>query len=713
MYPNANLLCVTPKTFVPKRRADILSKIQHQEFDGIIMAYSCFDMLEISDVQSEKMLKEKLTEIDRYLNTHSAAKSAVRVRENIIKSLDHLSHKMINTDVLPGFDELGITGLFVDEAHNYKNIPLNTRSKFKGINTTGSAKCKSMLEKIRTVQKQNNGRGVTLATATPITNSVSDCFAMQTYLQHGELKMLGLDHFHSWVGMFAEAKEEFEIDVDTSQYRMYSRFNKYNNLQELITLFSMITDHQKTDISNNLPKLGGYTNCVVAKTQAMQMYLDNISQRADDVRSGLTNRRDDNMLKITTDGRKAALDIRLVEPVINTYVNVFATKVYRCAENVFEIWASDPTQKYTQLVFCDISVPKQSFNIYDELKRLLINMGIPDEQIAFIHDADTEARRASVLKKMNDAGIRVLIGSTFKLGLGVNVQTYLKALHHLDVPWRPADMTQREGRILRQGNTNKEVQIFRYITEGSFDAYSWQLLESKQRFISQLISGDYAQHSGDEVDNTALSYGEVKALAVGDPMIKKRVETANELTKYTVLQKKLTQHYEDLRIRAANIPTEKEKAVAALEKCFADIEYLKQQTALISKEERRAVRESIAAAIIANARSEKEVYICNYRGFSLYVPAYMIEERPRIKLSHKGQYRVELGESSQGYIVRIDNHLESLPKNAEKLKTKIYELNNELEQADYSLKHQESYVTQIIETRNKLEQIDKKLRRNK
>ena len=368
MYPSAQILCVTPGTFEKKKRLKVLESIRDEEYDGIIMAYSCFDLLEISTELTEKMQHKQIEEINQYLNRQLQnqidMKSARRVRDQLERKLNQLTEEVLGiSDTLP-FDELGITGLFIDEAHNYNNIPIKTNTDLNGINTQGSAKCKSMLDKIRTVQQQNNGGGVIMATATPITNSVSDCFAMQTYLQHCELKMLGLHSFDSWLGMFAESKEEFEIDVDTSKYRMHSRLNRFLNLPELISLFSMISDYHEGDPMNSLPLFRGYQNCVCAKSPALQQYLDRISVRADEVRSHLVSRSQENMLLITTDGRKAALDIRLVEPIQQFSYDI---KVYRCAENVFDVWARDLSRKSTQIIFCDIATPKQNFNITEKL----------------------------------------------------------------------------------------------------------------------------------------------------------------------------------------------------------------------------------------------------------------------------------------------------------------------------------------------------------
>lgn len=471
MYPDCKLLCVEPKNFTPTKREAVLEQIRDKDFDGIIMAYSCFEQIPLSKDFYTEQLQETLDKISELAsNTNKATSKLERKKEAVRKALSTLELAMDNMYDTVYFDELGITRLFVDEAHNYKNVPIETKvDKVLGISSKGSKKCRDMMDKVRLVQKQNNGGGVVMATGTPITNSITDAFVMQKYLQSGELGMLDLQSFDSWIGMFAERVTEFEIDVDTSSYRLATRFAKFHNLPELTALLSSIADFHQVDSSVGIPDFDGYKDALISKTSEFTAYLDDISARAELVRKGIVSRSDDNMLKITTDGRKAALDIRLVEP--NTSFT-YQSKVARCAENVFDIYCETQSDKSTQLIFCDSSTPKSGFNVYDEVKRLLIGMGVTSEEIAFIHDAGTESKREKLFSKLRSGNVRILIGSTFKLGLGVNIQNKLIALHHLDVPWRPADMTQREGRILRQGNENKKVYIYRYITEGSFDAYS-------------------------------------------------------------------------------------------------------------------------------------------------------------------------------------------------------------------------------------------------
>lgn len=467
MYPSANILCVEPKSFAPSKRESVLERIRDEDFDGIIIAYSCFEQIPLSKEYYQNQLIDEQELIAEIAGKKNKATSRLKKKQEAVsKALSELAASM--DDLYNGvyFDDLGITRLFVDEAHNFKNVPIETKAdKVLGINASGSKKCRDMMDKVRMVQKKNDGAGVVFATGTPITNSITDAFIMQMYLQSGELAMLDLQSFDSWIGMFAERSTEFEIDVDTSSYRLATRFSKFHNLPELTSLLSSIADFHQVDTSSGIPQIDGYTDALVSKTNAFADYLKGISQRAEDVRKGYVSRKDDNMLKITTDGRKAALDLRLVDP---NAAFTYQSKVARCVENVADIYFRTTSQKSAQIIFCDTSTPKTGFNIYDEVKSMLQSKGVPSDKIAFIHDAETEAQRNTLFAQVRNGDVRVLLGSTFKLGLGVNIQDKLIALHHIDVPWRPADMTQREGRILRQGNTNSKVQIFRYITELDF-----------------------------------------------------------------------------------------------------------------------------------------------------------------------------------------------------------------------------------------------------
>ena len=708
MYPDSKLLCVEPKNFTPTKRESVLEQIRDEDFDGIIMAYSCFEQIPLSKDFYTEQLQETLDKISELVsNTNKATSKLERKKEAVRKALSSLELAMDNMYDIVYFDELGITRLFVDEAHNYKNVPIETKvDKVLGISSKSSKKCRDMMDKVRLVQKQNNGGGVVMATGTPITNSITDAFVMQKYLQSGELGMLDLQSFDSWIGMFAERVTEFEIDVDTSSYRLATRFAKFHNLPELTALLSSIADFHQVDSSVGIPDFDGYKDALISKTSEFATYLNDISARAELVRKGIVSRNDDNMLKITTDGRKAALDMRLVEP--NTSFT-YQSKVARCAENVFDIYCETQSDKSTQLIFCDSSTPKSGFNVYDEVKRLLIGMGVPSEEIAFIHDAGTESKREKLFSRLRSGDVRILIGSTFKLGLGVNIQNKLIALHHLDVPWRPADMTQREGRILRQGNENKKVYIYRYITEGSFDAYSWQLLETKQRFISGLLSGSLTERSGSDIESTVLDYAQVKALAVGNPLIKERVETSNELTRYLALQRKAIDNHIRMEKELMELPARIKHQKDLIEKCECDIEFYRSNRKEYSKEERKDIRQKLFSAVKGNVLMRSETPSITYQGFQIVLPANMTAEKPYIWLQKNGRYYVELGDTEIGGLIRIDNYLDSLDKQLEKLNEGLTDLCGRQDALKAEITKKEDYTDRIEKIKQRLEKLDRKL----
>ena len=708
MYPDAKLLCVEPKNFTPPKREAVLEEIRDEDFDGIIMAYSCFEQIPLSKDFYTEQLQETLDKISELAsNTNKATSKLERKKEAVRKALSSLELAMDNMYDTMYFDELGITRLFVDEAHNYKNVPIETKvDKVLGISSKGSKKCRDMMDKVRLVQKQNNGGGVVMATGTPITNSITDAFVMQKYLQSGELGMLDLQSFDSWIGMFAERVTEFEIDVDTSSYRLATRFAKFHNLPELTALLSAIADFHQVDSSIGIPDFDGYKDALISKTSEFAAYLDDISARAEQVRKGIVSRSDDNMLKITTDGRKAALDMRLVEPSSGF---TYQSKVARCAENVFDIYCETQSDNSTQLIFCDSSTPKSGFNVYDEVKRLLIGMGVPSEEIAFIHDAGTESKREKLFSRLRSGNVRILIGSTFKLGLGVNIQNKLIALHHLDVPWRPADMTQREGRILRQGNENKKVYIYRYITEGSFDAYSWQLLETKQRFILGLLSGSLTERSGSDIESTVLDYAEIKALAVGNPLIKERVETSNELTRYLALQRKAVDNHIRMEKELMKLPARIKHQKELIEKCEYDIEFYRSNRKEYGKEERKDIRQKLFSAVKENVLMRDETPSIAYQGFQIVLPANMTAEKPHIWLQKNGRYYVELGDTEIGGLIRIDNYLDSLDKQLEKLNEGLTDLCGRQDALKAEITKKEDYVDRIEKIKQRLEKLDMKL----
>lgn len=710
LYPHARVLSVEPKDFTPKKRLDTLRNMRDGDYDGILIAYSCFDRIAVSKKIRITYLENKLADIERIIQEKQDGYtfSLTYKKKQIADELKKLRADVPDDPKEIFFEHLEVNTLFVDEAHNYKNIGVDSQIEYVlGIAKTASEKCQGMLRKARIVQKQNGGRGVVFATGTPITNSITDAFVMQKYLQNGELTLLDLQNFDAWVGMFAEKTTEFEIDVDTNSYRMATRFSKFHNLTELTALLSSIADFYRADGQTGVPATDGAIDCLVGKTPMLQNYLDDISRRADLVRSGMVNRLEDNMLKITTDGRKAALDLRLVDKTAAFHPQC---KVARCAENVFDIYLKTLGKRSTQLIFCDTSTPKQGFNVYDELTRLLVDAGMPADKIAYIHDATSDRAREDLFNRMRTGDLRVLIGSTFKLGLGVNIQDKMIAVHHLDIPWRPADMVQREGRILRQGNENKKVYIYRYVTDGSFDAYSWQLLESKQRFIAQLLSGTLSEKESEDVDGVVLDYAEVKALAIGNPLIKERVETANELTKLLTLQRKTQYNRQLLEGELFELPARLDEQRKRFSECMLDRDEYQQAKREYAFDEKRELRAKIFAAVQGyDANTAKETQIAEYQGFQVLLPAYMVKEKPFVWLKRNGKYYVELGDVESTVLTRIDNRLNTLDELLAKFRENVRSLIVEKAEIEKELEKTTSYADEIETCRQKLAEIDKKL----
>ncbi|MBQ8197081.1 MAG: DEAD/DEAH box helicase family protein [Clostridia bacterium] len=707
LYPKANVLVISPKDFTPIKRQETLAKIKVNDYDGIIMACSCFDLIPLSYEYYKNKFNENEKRLDELAKQPKKNTSGIKAeRKRLEEEMKKLSKEIINGKYNGiTFDELGITRLFVDEAHAYKNLHVNTKAtNILGLTSVGSKKCQEMLDKVRLVQKENGG--VIFATGTPITNSITDAFVMQYYLQYGELELLDLQSFDSWIGMFAEKQTEFEVDVDTSKFRLATRFSKFHNLPELTSILSNIADFHVVDSSDGLPESDGYKDALIGKTEEFRQYLERISARADAVRNRNVNRDEDNMLKITTDGRKGALDLRLVEPKATF---TYDSKVARCADKVADIYYETANDKSTQLIFCDSSTPKIGFNVYDELKRLFLLAGIPASQISYVHDATTDKKRNELFKRVSQGDLRILIGSTQKLGLGVNVQKRLIAIHHLDMPWRPADMVQREGRIIREGNLNKKVQIYRYITEGSFDAYSWQLLESKQRFICALLSGSIKERSGSDVNDTVLNYAEVKALAIGNPLIKKRVETANELSRLFSLQKKYVESRWALEKELSELPLKINEARIRMEKCKDDADFVATLKVEVDKEERQKLRKFIFDAVIQNVDQAYDRKLVEYNGFNIILPRNMPKEKPYIYLQRTGRYIVEIGDVEKGVLIRIDNCIEGLKDRFVRLDNAYNQLLTNRKNIEDELRKDENYDERILEVQQQLQHIDKKL----
>ena len=707
MYPTAKVLCVSPSKFTPNKRQALLQSICNDDYDAVIIASSCFSMIPMSKRYVEEDYNRQISALNTIMKSGSYTRRVKDRIETLKKELAKYRETVDTNQLGITFDQLGVNTLFVDEAHNFKNVPFETQTGgILGVSSTGSKKCRDMLSKVQCVQSQNNGRGVVFATGTPITNSLSDLFILQKYLQSGVLESLNLATFDAWIANFAELVAGFEIDVDTSGYRMARRFSKFHNLPELTSILSLIADFHAATCVDALPNFNGYIDCVTDKTKDLDKYIQTISKRADLIRNRAVSSKDDNMLKVTTDGRKAALDLRLVEPKAKFSID---SKIFCCAQKVSDVYFKSYDEGGTQLVFCDSSTPKSGFNAYDELKRILLVLGVPESEIAFVHDATTEAQRERLFERMRNSKIRILIGSTWKLGIGVNIQDRLIAIHHLDVPWRPADMVQREGRILRPGNLNKEIYIFRYITKGTFDAYSWQLLETKQRFITKLLAGSISARKNSDIGDTVLNYAEVKALALGNPLVKARVEATNELNRLLTLKNRREELRLDMMSQLENLPAYIEKKRLQIENCEKDIEFYSANKVEYNREELKRIGKTILDGLSDNEYETEERKVAEYQGFDILLPAAMLKSEPFIYVEKHGRYRLEYKITDIGIMIRLNNLLDGLRSQLLKLQEAKERLENKQSGLELELAKQENYGDRIAELRNTIEKIDKKL----
>ncbi|MBR3439350.1 MAG: sce7726 family protein [Clostridia bacterium] len=656
LYPKARILAVEPKTFKPEMRQKVLKQIKTADYDGIIIAYSCFEMIPLSEKyivntmeKKTKELNEAIAELERGIYWKYGTTPLYRQRDYIRKLTDELLDAMYSAPADITFDQLEINTIFLDEAHNYKNLPLKTRLKdISGINTKGSRKCLEMLTKVRCVQDANNGRGAVFATGTPLCNSIADTFVMQTYLQNEELKKHNLDKFDNWVKTFAKPEQVCEIDVDTSKFRFVTRFARFFNLPELSRMFSDVAVFYAVDESD-LPELEGYTDTVIKRNGPLEKYMKTLCERTESIRAKEVDKKQDNMLKVSTDGRKAALDLRLVgkEQAYDS-----CSKIFRCVENVIEIY--NKYEGCAQIVFCDYSTPKsEKFDVYNETKARLIEAGIPGKEIAFIHSYKSESTKLKLFEDVNSGRVRVLLGSTFKLGIGANVQRRLKAVHHLDVPWRPADMVQREGRILRRGNENENILIYRYIAEGSFDSYSWQILETKQKFISQFLEGSAYQRSSTDLEDNVLTYAQVKALALAQPLMKKLAETENELRNL----RKLREQEEDSRKHILASLPEREKALAEARTRMSAAEKLMKYSEKLKKDDYQKIKELLTPVITPGFIENPESSFVS-EPFTLTVPVTQPEKDRYINLNCFGAYfPIKTSGSASGNATRVINFI--------------------------------------------------------
>ena len=710
LYPSAKVLTVEPKSFTPEKRNKVLRQIQREDYDGIIMAYSCFDMIPLSQQyllddmhDALNVFSQKLLDLNKSTVPFAGAQSSINREMDYTKKLiNDLISCIGEAKCEIGFQELEINTIFVDEAHNFKNIPLRTNMRYlRGINVKGSKKCLEMLKKVQSIQLANGGRGAVFATGTPLCNSISDTYAMQCYLQVDELKKKKLDRFDNWIKTFAQLEDVCEIDVDTSSFRVVSRFKKFHNLVELSKMFSQISIFHNMS-KDGLPEVLDYYDEVMPKSDELDKYMKELYGRTEKVRSKDVDRKKDNMLKISTDGRKAALSLNLVDKE-QPYNE--ECKLYNCVKNVISIY--NEYEGSTQLVFCDYSTPKKDkYNIYKDLSERLAENGIPKKEIAFIHSCKNEQDKVKLYDNVNNGKVRVLIGSTFKLGIGANVQRRLKAIHHLDVPWRPADMVQREGRIMRRGNENREIRIYRYVVEGSFDSYSWQVLQTKQHFISQFLSGSNTQRSIVDFDNDELSYAEVKALALSEPLMKSYAEKENELRSAKIIYRHEQMERDLIKKKIKELEEKIKTTSEDVEKSKETHEYI-----ISSEDELLKSGEELACIILKSLEQAKpSKKIASVGEFNAVAPINQSEGNLFVIFERKGaEFYLELGKSESGNKTRIKNFFKGFRDKIDERVKRLEKLKVQKEQAEKQLNYSSSSLTRVKELERELKEIFDKI----
>ena len=699
LYPGANILAATKKDFEPANRKKFCSRIATGDYDAVIIGHSQFEKIPLSMERQQAMIERQISEIELAIEQAKAdngERYTIKQMEKTRKSLSTRLEKLNDTsrkDNVVTFEQLGVDRLFVDESHYYKNLFLYTKMRnVAGIAQTEAQKSSDMFAKCQYLDELTGGKGVTFATGTPISNSMTELYTNMRYLQYGTLQKLGLGHFDSWASSFGETQTAIELAPEGTGYRAKTRFAKFFNLPELISLFKESADIQTPDMLKLPVPDAEYENVVLKPSEYQQDMVASLAERAEAVRDRKVDATVDNMLKITNDGRKLALDQRLVNDMLPDNEN---SKASTCVEKAFEIWEQTKEQKSAQIIFCDLSTPKGdgTFNVYEDIRNKLVEKGVPENEIAFIHDANTETRKAELFGKVRSGQVRFLLGSTQKMGAGTNVQDRLIALHHLDVPWRPSDIEQQEGRILRQGNLNPKVKIFRYVTEGTFDSYSWQLIENKQKFIGQIMTSKSPVRSCEDVDEAALTYAEVKALATGNPYIKEKMDLdiqvsklklmkANHTSQKYRLEDNIAKHYPqqiailkeriggmeaDIQSAKANLPADKEQFVMKIgDKAYTD-------------------KKEAGTALIEMCKEMKTVNVPatvgEYAGFKMSVSFDSLNHKFVMNLKGQLSHNLEIGSDPLGNLARINHALESMPKQLAEARTKLENVEHQLETA--------------------------------
>lgn len=689
LYPSANVLVTTKKDFETANRKKFCSRIATGDYDAIIISHSQFEKIPMSVERQVTIIQKQIEDITlgiQDLKNNNGERFSIKQMEKTKKSLETRLAKLNDTsrkDDVVTFEELGVDRIFVDEAHYYKNLFLYTKMRnVGGIAQTEAQKSSDLFMKCRYLDELTGGKGVIFATGTPISNSMVELYTMQRYLQYGELEKRHLQQFDAWASTFGETVTAIELSPEGTGYRAKTRFAKFFNLPELMALFKEVADIQTSEMLNLPVPKANYHNVVIEPSEIQKELVKDLSERAEKIRNRMVDSSVDNMLKITNDGRKLALDQRLTNDMLEDFEH---SKVATCADNIYSIWDKTSEDKSAQLVFCDLSTPHNDgkFNVYDDLKTKLIDRGIPEEEIAFIHDANTDARKQELFNKVRRGQVRVLIGSTQKMGAGTNCQDRLIALHDLDCPWRPSDLIQRSGRIIRQGNKNPEVDIYRYVTEGTFDAYLYQLVENKQRFISQIMTSKTPVRFAEDIDETALSYAEIKALAAGNPDIIEKTELDTQVAKLKLLkQNYLSEKYalEDKVIKY--YPNEIKRLENRIEDMKEDIEVFNNNNTPDNSFEKMNIkgtdfteRKEAGEKIIEICKSmtnPEPLEIGEYKGFKIILSFDTMDRKFYASMKNNLSYKTELGSDPSGNITRIDNVLNGI-------ETRLSSVENNLE----------------------------------
>ena len=723
LYPSAKLLVTTKKDFETSRRKKFCTRIASGDYDAVIIGHSQFEKIPISAERQERLLQEQiddvteaLDELKRSRGENFTIKQMEKTRKTLQTRLDKLLADDKKDDVIT-FEQLGVDLLFVDESQAYKNLFIYTKMRnVAGLSASEAQRSSDMFMKCRYMDELTGGRGIIFASGTPVSNSMTELYTVMRYLQYHTLQQKGLTHFDCWASTFGESITAIELAPEGTGYRARTRFAKFFNLPELMSMFKEVADIKTSDQLNLPVPETKFETVVVQPSQFQKEMVASLSKRASAVHKGLIDPSEDNMLKITSDGRKIGLDQRLMNPLLPDDPG---SKLNTCVENVFRIWEEGKENRLTQLLFCDMSTPKQdgSFNVYDDMKKKLTARGVPAEEIAFIHDADTEVKKKELFSKVRMGQVRVLLGSTQKMGAGTNVQDRLIAVHHLDVGWRPSDMTQRNGRIIRQGNQNKEVQIYQYVTEGTFDAYLYQTLENKQRFISQIMTSKSPVRSCEDVDEQALSFAEIKALCAGDSRIKEKMDLDIEVSRLKVFKadhQSKQYRLEDQLLKY--FPAEIEKQDSLIRGLEADIKtaadhplpeegFAGAEIQGIMFSEKELAGEAVLAACKTCTGTEPEL-LGSYRGFSMELSFNSFYQEYKISLRGAVTHTVTLGTNASGNFIRMDHVIADLEKQKETAEIQLENLKNQEEAAKEEVKKPFPQEKELAEKSARLAELD-------